>query len=147
MNNINRLKSNGSKMADKSNSTKSWSSICKLNGTPRGAMKVPRHYQKTKEWVVPQLLEWSSHSLEYEIIQLTKTNHTFHGCRIHPLWWHMLYGLCLSLNPNKSTSYLSLCLSEFFYNEISRTWVSLGPETTRCGFWLSLSPSQTRLTD
>ena len=55
--NINRLKSNGFKMADKSNSTKSRSSAFKLNDTPRGAMKVPKHYQKTMEWVVPQLLE------------------------------------------------------------------------------------------
>jgi len=43
-------------------------------------MTVPRHCQKTEEWVVPQLLEWSSHSLAYEITQLTKTKHTtFHG--------------------------------------------------------------------
>ena len=110
-NNINLLRSNKSKMADKSNSTKSWSSVCKLNDTPRGAMKISKHYQKTKEGVVPQLLEWSSHSLTYKIIQLTKTNHTFHGFRIHPLWWHMLCGLCFCLNPNKSTSFLSLCLS------------------------------------
>ena len=59
-------------MADKSNSTKSRSSAFKLNDTPRGAMKVPKHYQKTMEWVVPQLLEWSSHSLAYEFTQLTK---------------------------------------------------------------------------
>ena len=32
--NINRLKSNGSKMTDKLNSIKPWSSICKLNDTP-----------------------------------------------------------------------------------------------------------------
>ena len=63
-------------MMDKSNSTKPWSPIHKLNNTPRGAMTVPRHCQKTEEWVVPQLLEWSSHSLAYEITQLTKTNHT-----------------------------------------------------------------------
>ena len=55
--NINQLKSNGFKMADKSNSTKSWSSAFKLNDTPRGAMKVPKHYRKTKGRVVPQLLE------------------------------------------------------------------------------------------
>ena len=51
----------------------------KLNDTP-SARTVPRHCQKTKEWVVPQLLEWSSHSLAYEITHLRKTNHsTFHG--------------------------------------------------------------------
>ena len=55
--NINQLKSNGFKMADNSNSTKSWSSAFKLNDTPRGAMKVPKHYRKTKGRVVPQLLE------------------------------------------------------------------------------------------
>ena len=64
--NINRLKSNGSKMANKSNSTKPWSSTCKLNDTSKSAMTVPRHYQKSR-WLVPQLLEWSSHSLAYEI--------------------------------------------------------------------------------
>ena len=83
-------------MADKSNSTKPWSSICKLNDRPRGAMTVSRHYQKTKKWVVPQLLEWSSHSLTYEFTQLAKTNHAFHGHHIHPLWWHTLCGLCFS---------------------------------------------------
>ena len=64
-------------------------------------MPVPRHYQKTKE------LEWSSHSLAYEITQLTKTNQTtFHGHRTHPLQWPTLCGVCFSLNLNKSTSYL-----------------------------------------
>ena len=86
--NWNQLKSNGSKLADKSNSTKPWSSTCKLNNTPRGSMTIPRHHQKTKEWVVPQFLEWSSHSLAYEITKCTKTNHTFHGHHIHPLQWH-----------------------------------------------------------
>ena len=33
-----------------SNSTKPWSSICKLNDTPRGARTVPRHCQKTEKW-------------------------------------------------------------------------------------------------
>ena len=32
-------------------------------------MTVPRHYQKAKEWVVPRLLEWLSHSLAYKITQ------------------------------------------------------------------------------
>ena len=121
-------------MADKSNSTKPWSSVCKLNDTPRGAMTFPRHYQKTKEWVVPQLLEWSSHSLANEITQFTKTNHTIHGRHIHPLRWHTVCGLCFSLNLNKSTSYLSLCLSLNFCNETSRTWASLGPKARCHGF-------------
>ena len=104
---INRLKSNGSKMT----------SQIQLNLDPHLQAKCQRcqdssrHCQKTKEWVVPQLLEWSSHSLTYEITQLGKTNHTtFHG--------HQCNGpypvKCASLNPNKSTSYLWLCLSLSF---------------------------------
>ena len=46
-------------MADKSNSTRPRSLICKLNDTPRGSKTIARHYQKTKDCVVPQLLEWS----------------------------------------------------------------------------------------
>ena len=41
---------------------------------------------------------------------------------------HSVCGVCFSLN--KSTFYLSLCLSlNSFCDEISRTWASLGPET------------------
>ena len=69
---INWLKSSGSKMTDKSNSAKPRSSICKLNDIPRGARIVPRRYQKTEEWAVPQLLEWSSHSLAYGFTQFRK---------------------------------------------------------------------------
>ena len=77
--NISQLKSNGSKMTDKSDSSKPWSSICKLNGTPRG------------ESVIPQLLEWSSHLLAYEIVQPIKTtNTTFHGCCIYTVQWPTL---------------------------------------------------------
>ena len=129
-------------MADKSNSTKPWSSICKLNDRPRGAMTVSRHYQKTKKWVVPQLLEWSSHSLTYEFTQLAKTNHAFHGHHIHPLWWHTLCGLCFSLNPNKSTSYLSLCLTEFFLQwdiknlSFTRSWNQAPWALARLKSWL-----------
>ena len=44
---------------------------------------------------------------------------------------------------NKSTSYLSLCLSlNSFCDETSKTWTSLGPETRHCGFWLGSSPKQ-----
>ena len=75
---------------------------------------------------------------------------------------HSVCRVCVSLN--KSTSYLSLCLSlNSFCGETSRTWASLNPET-RCvisvgrlsvlagfgsqpcgfksqsGFWLGLSP-------
>ena len=51
-------------------------------------------------------------------------------------------GVCFSLNLNKFTSYLSLCLSlNSFCDETSRTWVSLGPENKYHGFWLDLSSS------
>ena len=100
-------------MTDKSNSTKPWSSICKLKDTPRGTMTVPRHYHKSKEWVVPQLLEWPSYSLAYGITQLTKTNHTFHSCHIHPLWWDTLWTVLLS-ESSQIYSYLLLCLSLIF---------------------------------
>ena len=104
---------------------------------------VPRYYQKTKE------LEWSSHSLAYEITQLTKTNQTtFHGHRTRPLQWPTRCGVCFSLNLNKSTSYLQLCVSlNSFCNETSRTWASLGPKTRHCGFWLGSSRSQIWLSD
>ena len=50
--------------------------------------------------------------------------------------------MCFSLYLNKSTSYLSLCLSmNSFCDETSRTWASLDPETRYHGFWLGLSPS------
>ena len=53
-----------------------------------------------------------------------------------------LCGVCFSLYLNKSTSYLSLCLSlNSFCNETLRTWASLAPETRYSGFWLGLSPS------
>ena len=57
--NINRLESNGTKISDK---IRPWSSISKWNDTPRGATSVPRHCQKTKEWVVAQILEISTPS-------------------------------------------------------------------------------------
>ena len=55
---------------------------------------------------------------------------------------HSVCGVCFSLYLNKSTSYLSLCLSlNSFCDETSRTWALLGPETRYCGFWLGLSPN------
>ena len=68
-----------------------------------------------------QLSAQSSHSLACEIT-------TFRGCTC-PLWHSTFCGACFILN--KSTSYLSLCLSlNSFYNETSRTWVPLGPKTS-----------------
>ena len=55
---------------------------------------------------------------------------------------HSVCGVCFSLCLNKSTPYLSLCLSlNSFCDETSRTWASLGPETRYWVFWLGLSPS------
>ena len=48
---------------------------------------------------------------------------------------HSVCGVCFSLNLNKSTSYLSLCLSlNSFCDETSKTWASLGPKTRYHGF-------------
>ena len=54
-------------MADK---TRPWSSINKLDDTPRGAMTDPRQCQKTKEWVVAQFLEISTSSPQIDGIIL-----------------------------------------------------------------------------
>ena len=55
-------------------------------------------------------------------------------------------GVCFSLNLNKSTSYLSLCLSlNSFCDKTSRTCAPLGPETRYHGFWLDSSPSHVGL--
>ena len=55
---------------------------------------------------------------------------------------HSVCGVGFSLNLNKSISYLSLCLSlNSFWDETSRTWASLGPETRYCGFCLGSNPS------
>ena len=48
--NIHWWESNGSKMADKWTLVRPWSSISKLNDTPRGTTTVPKHCQKAKEW-------------------------------------------------------------------------------------------------
>ena len=65
------------------------------------ARTVVRHRQKTEEYVVPQWLGWSSHSLAYEFTQLLKTSHaTFHGHSTCSLWWPTPCGVCSSLNPN-----------------------------------------------
>jgi len=112
----------------------------------------------------PKWLEYFSHWLVYEITQPIKANPTTFQGYTHPLWWpHPVCWVCFSLN--KSTSYLSLCLSmDSFCNETSRTWPSLGLETrsvisvrrlwvlarsvsqlnglkSQSGFWLGSSPS------
>ena len=133
---------------DKSNSSKPWSSIFKLNDTPRGGRTVSSHCQETEEWEVSQWLRWSSHSLAYEFTQITKTSHTiFRGRSTWPLQWPTPCRVCFSPNLNKSTSYLSLCLQLNFCNEISRTWASLGPEARQHGFWPGSSPGRDELKD
>ena len=139
--NINWLKSNTSKMADKWVSVKPWSSICKLNDIPRGSMTVPRLYQKTKKWLVPQLLEWSSNSLSYEMTQPIKTNcTTFHGHHSHLLWWPTLWSAFLPESEQIHFLPMAVSLLNSFNNEKTRNWDSLGPETRHHGFWLGLSP-------
>ena len=73
-----------------------------------------RHYQNTKEWVVPQLLKWSSHSLAYEFTQLTKTNHTFHGWHVSGLWWHTLWTVLLSEFKQICLLPITVSFPEFF---------------------------------
>ena len=53
---------------------------------------------------------------------------------------HSDCGVCFSLNLNKSTSYLSFCLSlNSFCDETSKTSASLGPETRYHGFgWVQV---------
>ena len=125
---------------DKSNSIKPWSSICKLNDTPRGARTVPNYCQKTQEWVVPQWLEWPSHSLAYEVTELGKTNHiTSHG----PHSWSVL----LSKSEQIHLLPVAVSLAEFFCNETSRAWGLLGPKTGCHRFWPGSSHSRTQLSD
>ena len=99
---------------DKSNVTKPWSPVCKLNDTQRwqGSSKAP----KMEEWVVPQWLGWSSHSLAYELIQLAKTSHTtFHGWSTCPLQSPTPCGVCFCLNPNKSINLTYRCVSNWIF--------------------------------
>ena len=79
--------------------------------------------------------------------QPIETNYaTFQGPCTHPLPRPTLCGVCFSLNLNKSISYLSLCRSlNSFWDETSRTWASLGPETRYPGFWLGSNPSHVGL--
>ena len=55
---INRLESDGSKMADLSTLTRPWSSISKLNDTPRGTMTVPK--KEVKESVSSSIMSNSA---------------------------------------------------------------------------------------
>ena len=102
--NINRLESHKTKAADK---TRPWSSISKWNDTPRGAMTVSRHCEKTKEWVVAQILkistpsqkslEESSRSLAYEITQSVTANCATFCSTLTSVMAHTLSVRCASL--------------------------------------------------
>ena len=115
--------------------------------TQKGARTVPRHCQKT-EWVVLQLLEWSSHSLAYDITQAAKTNHTTsRGHHTHSLWWPTL----LECAPLWIWTHLppTYCWVShwIFYNVKSRSWASLGPKTRQPVFCLDSSPGREELKD
>ena len=128
-------------------STKSSFSICKLNDTPRGARTVPRHCQKTEEWVVPQFLEWSSYLLACEITQLAKINPPYSMATPLPsVMAHILWSVLLSESAQIHLLPM-VCLSLNFCNEPSRAWASLGPEARHCGFWLGSNSEREKLKD
>ena len=145
--NINQSKSNGWKMTDKSNSTKPWFSICRLNDIPRGPRTVPRHYPKAKEWVVPQLLEWSSHSLAYEITEPLKLT-TPHS---------MATTLTLFDGPHSCSVFLSESEQIYFLPITVSHWSILQWDIRNLSFirswnqapwvWLGSSPGWTWLSD
>ena len=87
--------------------------------THSGGRKVPRHCHKSEEWVVPQWLGWSSHSLAYKSTQLSKTSHTtFHGLSACPLQWPTPYGP----HPAESASLWILTNSPLMYRCVSN-WI------------------------
>ena len=98
----------------------------------------------------PKQLAYYSHTLVYEITQSMKTNHPICGGlwpsemahtpsvesvspRATLAFWDTPHSVCgMRVSLNKSTSYLSLCLSlNSVCDETYRTWASLSPET-RC---------------
>ena len=88
--------------------------------TPRSGRTTPRHCQKMEEWMVPQCLGWSSHSLTYEFTPKAKPSHTAFHVETFALCNSPHPAECVSLwiltNP---ISYLSLCISLNFCNETS----------------------------
>ena len=90
----------------------------------------PLHSSRPNAPSLPSFFFWEPHDFPW-LCALCDGPHSVCVCRV-----------CFSQNLNKSTSYLSLCLSlNSFCNETSRTWALLGPKTTYHGFWLGLSPS------
>ena len=60
---------------------------------------------------------------------------TSHSMALYsPLWWPTRCGMCFSLNPHKSTSYLLLC-SHWVFLKLSESFLNPGPKTRHCGFW------------
>ena len=118
----------------------------------------PRAYSNSRpshQWCHPTILssvvQFSSHSLAYEIIQLLKTNHTtFHG-HCTPLC-DGPHSWSVFLSESNQVYILPIAVSVneiffFFFSETSRTWVSLGPETRHRGFWPGSSPGQKWVSD
>ena len=99
-----------------------------------------RNCQKTEELVVPQLLEWSSHSLAYEITELGKTNHTtFNG----PHSW----SVSLSKSEQIHLLPITVSLTEFFCNETSRARAFIRPKTRHHRFCPASCPSGIQRSD
>ena len=73
---------------------------------------VLRHYQKTKERVVPQLLEWSSHSLAYEVTQLIQNQPHHIPWPLHsPSVMAHTLGVCFPLN----LPFTYCCVSQWIF--------------------------------
>ena len=107
-----------------------------MNDTPRSSRTVPRHCQKTE--VCGSLIVGVILSLINIWNHTTQTNHrTFYGQRTalalcngpHPVECASLW---IPTNPRLNYCCV-FCWS--FFNETSRTWASLGPETRHWGFW------------
>ena len=137
--NINWLEQNGSKMTDKSTSTRPSASVYAHCNIPACWWHTHSHHDSSKadlSWVVAQFLEIpspsynsSSHSLAYEI------THHYKNWQPHTLvpfspseMAHTLSVECISLYINPLLTYHFV---SHWILSASRTWVSLSPKT-RC---------------
>ena len=120
-------------MADKSNSAKPWSSICKLNDTPRGTMTVPRHYQKSSKTLSKDQGVSGSPIVGMILPLISIWHHPAHKKPTTPPSMAMALALCdgpyswNGLLPESKQIYLlpiTVSLTEFSCNETSRTWAS-----------------------
>ena len=131
-NNINQIKSVGSKMTSQIQVNLNPQSVSQkthpeVAGQLQGTVKRQRSGWFPNGWDDPP------NSLAYEFTLLTKPSQaSFYGLSPCPLQMPIPCRVCFSLNPNKSTSYLSLCLSLNFCNETSE------PELH--GFWSGSRP-------